>query len=54
MQKYQLNINLEDLRRSGKPFYWVAHEKLQKLKRFCEGQKDENMRKQALEALYEY
>ena len=30
--KYKVRKSLEELRCSGKPFYWVDHEKLRKLK----------------------
>ena len=31
-QKRILNESMEDLKKSGKPFYWVDHERLRKLK----------------------
>ena len=46
--------SLKDLRRSGKPFYWVDHDRLKKLKKMCETYKDESVKKQAVSALYEY
>ena len=45
---------MEDLRKSGKPFYWVDHERLRKLKQLCETYKEDCVRKQAVSALQEY
>lgn len=53
-QKYKLEKNLEVMRYSGKPFYWVELEKLQKLKQFCERQTDPYIRERAYTALNEY
>ena len=52
--KYKVRQSLDELRRSGKPFYWVDHEKLQKLKLLCEQQKDSTMRKEAFDVLSEF
>ena len=53
-QKYQLEKNLENMRFSGKPFYWIDHEKLKKLKQLCEKQSDPVIRERAFAALNEY
>ena len=37
---FKVNEKVEDLRRSGKPFYWVDLPRLQKLKRIFEAEKD--------------
>ena len=44
-----MNESLEELRRSGKPFFWVDHERLKKLKQLCETNSEE-----AKNALWEY
>ncbi len=36
IEQFRLDNNLENLRYSGKPFYWVGVEKLRKLKQLCE------------------
>lgn len=43
-----LDENIESLRKSGKPFYWTDSDRLRKLKRLCESQKDETVRERAL------
>ena len=48
------SIDDDDLRKSGKPFYWVDHSRLRKLKQLCDRFKEENVRKQAISALYEF
>ena len=53
-QKRMLNESMEDLRKSGKPFYWVDHERLRKLKQLCETYKEDSVRNQAVSALQEY
>ena len=53
-QKHKVEKNLESMRFSGKPFYWVDHEKLRKLKQLCEMQTDPVIRQRAFEALEEY
>mgnify|MGYP000978738759 FL=1 len=53
-QKYKLEKNLETMRRSGKPFFWVDIAKLRSLKTFCENQKDPDIRAKAFDALKEY
>ena len=45
---------MEDLKRSGKPFYWIGHDKLARLKELCENSRHEDTRKMAQEALTEY
>ena len=37
---FKVNEKVEDLRRSGKPFYWVDLPRLHKLKRIFEAEKD--------------
>lgn len=49
-----LDEKIESLKKTGKPFYWTDSDKLRKLKRLCESQKDETVRQRALTALYEY
>ena len=51
-----MNEKVEDLRRSGKPFYWVDLPRLQKLKRIFEAEKDPESPegKKAFDALQEY
>ena len=55
-QKRVVNEKIDSLRKSGKPFYWVDHERLRKLKKLCDSERfqEENFRKQAVSALYEY
>ena len=52
--KYKMRQSLEELRCSGKPFYWIDHEKLRQLKQLCEQQKDPKLRKEAFEVLQEF
>lgn len=52
--KFKLRQCLDDLKYSGKPFYWVDHEKLKQLKSVCEQQKDPGMRKEAFAVLNEF
>lgn len=42
--KFKLNESLDELRRSGKPFYWVDHQRLKKLKQLVDEQTDEGVR----------
>ena len=51
-----MNDKVEDLRKSGKPFYWVDLPRLQKLKHIFESEKDPESPegKKAFEALEEY
>ena len=53
---YKVNEKVENLRRSGKPFYWVDLPRLQKLKGIFEAEKDPESPegKKALSALEEY
>ena len=53
---FKVNEKVEDLRRSGKPFYWVDLPRLQKLKRIFEAEKDPESPegKKAFNALEEY
>lgn len=53
-QKYQVEKSLEKMRFCGKPFYWVDHEKLRKLKQLCDQQSDPVIRERAFAALNEY
>lgn len=39
-QKKLVDHRLQDLKRSGKPFFWVDHDRLRKLKSLCEQYKD--------------
>ena len=52
--KYLMRKSFEELRCSGKPFYWVDHEKLRQLKLLCEQQKDPDVRKEAYKVLQEF
>lgn len=44
-QKRLVDHRLEELKRSGKPFFCVDHERLKKLKALCELYKDGSVKK---------
>ena len=53
-QMFKAQESLEELRYSGKPFFWVDYERLKKLKKVAESQQDQATREKVKDALLEY